>query len=80
MPSHLRRALALLRLALLGATPAVAAPELAPVASFSQPTYVTSPPGDPRLFVTERAGVVRVVGKDGSIRERGCIRGTHSHA
>ena len=68
MPSRLRRALALLPLALLGATPAVAAPELEPVASFSQPTYVTSPPDDPRLFVTERAGVVRIVGKDGALK------------
>ena len=68
MPSRLRRPLALLPLALLGATPAMAAPELEPVASFSQPTYVTSPPGDPRLFVTERAGVVRIVGKDGAVK------------
>jgi hypothetical protein len=68
MPSRLRRALALLPLALLGAAPAAAAPELEPVASFSSPTFVTSPPGDPRLFVTERAGVVRIVGKDGVVK------------
>jgi hypothetical protein len=69
MPSSLRRALALLPLALLGAAPAAAAaPELEPVASFSAPTYVTSPPGDPRLFVTERAGVVRIVGRDGAVK------------
>ena len=29
---------------------------------------MTSPPGDPRLFVTERAGVVRIVGKDGAVK------------
>ena len=68
MPRRLRRAIALLPLALLGATPAAAAPELEPVASFSSPTYVTSPPGDPRLFVTERAGVVRIIGKDGAVK------------
>jgi hypothetical protein len=67
MPSRLCRALALLPLALLGAAPAAAAPRLEPVASFTQPTYVTSPPGDPRLFVTERAGLVRIVGKDGTV-------------
>jgi glucose/arabinose dehydrogenase len=31
----------------------------------SQPTYATSPPGDERLFVTERTGTVRVIGRDG---------------
>ena len=68
MPSRLRRELALLPLALLAAAPAAAAPELEPVATFSSPTFVTSPPGDPRLFVTERAGVVRIVGKDGAVK------------
>ena len=68
MSSRLRRALALLPLALLGAAPAAAAPVLEPVASFSVPTSVASPPGDPRLFVTERAGVVRIVGKDGAVK------------
>ena len=60
---------ALLCLALLAA-PAAAAPELEPVASFASPTFVTSPPGDARLFVTERAGVVRIVGKDGAVKPR----------
>ena len=68
MSSRLRRALALLPLALLGAAPAAAAPVLDPVASFSEPTSAASPPGDPRLFVTERAGVVRIVGKDGAVK------------
>ncbi len=58
---------ALLCLALLAA-PAAAAPELEPVATFASPTFVTSPPGDARLFVTERAGVVRIVGKDGAVK------------
>ena len=40
---------ALLCLALLAA-PAAAAPELEPVASFDSPTFVTSPPGDARLW------------------------------
>jgi hypothetical protein len=35
---------------------------LTPIATFSLPLYVTSPPGDPsRLFVVERGGRVRVV-------------------
>jgi glucose/arabinose dehydrogenase len=39
-------------------------PKLALVARFTAPTYVTAPPGDPRLFVVEQAGRIRVV-KDG---------------
>ena len=68
MRSSLRAAALALPLALLCAAPAAAAPGLEPVASFAAPTYVTSPPADPRLFVTERAGVVRVVGKDGAVK------------
>ncbi len=49
-------------LALLLPAPASAAPQLAKVADFSQPTYATTPPGDPtRIFVTERSGRVRLV-------------------
>jgi glucose/arabinose dehydrogenase len=52
--------------ALLGllalAAPAVAAPALSPIGSFTQPVYVTAPPADPhRLFVVEKAGVVKVI-------------------
>jgi glucose/arabinose dehydrogenase len=44
---------------------APAAVQLVPVGSFSQPTYVTSPPGDTaRVFVVEQGGVIRVV-RDG---------------
>ena len=68
MRSSLRRAALALPLALACATPAAAAPELEPVGSFTAPTFVTSPPGDPRLFVTERAGLVRIVGKDGAVK------------
>ena len=51
---------ALLTLAL--AASASAAPTLSPVGSFTQPVHVTAPPGDPhRLFVVEKAGVVRVM-------------------
>jgi glucose/arabinose dehydrogenase len=35
---------------------------------FDSPVYATSPPGDPRIFVVERAGVVKVVDPDGTIR------------
>ena len=34
---------------------------LQPVGSFSNPIYITSPPGDPRLFVVERGGTIEVV-------------------
>jgi glucose/arabinose dehydrogenase len=30
--------------------------------SFNQPVFATSPPGDPRLFVVERPGYIRVLG------------------
>lgn len=44
----------------------VSTPKLQVVAGgLTSPTYVTSPPGDPtRLFVTERAGVIRVIDND----------------
>jgi glucose/arabinose dehydrogenase len=41
-----------------GASGAVA---LQPVGTFASPIFVTSPPGDPRLFVVERGGTIRVV-------------------
>ena len=34
---------------------------LQPVGTFSDPIYMTSPPGDPRLFVVERGGTIEVV-------------------
>ena len=34
---------------------------LQPVGTFSNPIYITSPPGDPRLFVVERGGTIEVV-------------------
>ena len=34
---------------------------LQPVGSFSDPIYITSPPGDPRLFVVERGGTIEVL-------------------
>ena len=44
------------------AAPAQAAPRLEKAGDFAAPTYVTSPPGDPRVFVTERAGRVQLLG------------------
>lgn len=55
-------------LAVLGAVPetGAAAPALVPVGTFTAPMYVTSPPGDTaRVFVVQRAGVIRVV-RDGA--------------
>ncbi len=46
------------------AAPAQAAPALSKLGDFTEPTYATSPPGDAaRVFVTERAGVVRIAGQ-----------------
>ena len=36
--------------------------------SFDQPVFVTSPPGDPRLFVVERPGFIQVV-HDGTVSQ-----------
>ena len=42
---------------------------LEPVASgLTDPVFVTSPPGDTRLFVVERGGVIKIV-KDGQVQE-----------
>jgi len=49
-------------LAMPGSAQAVS---LQPVGTFASPIYVTSPPGDGRLFVVERGGTIRVV-KGGS--------------
>ena len=31
---------------------------LQPIGNFNDPIYITSPPGDPRLFVVERPGYI----------------------
>ncbi|HEU0132808.1 MAG TPA: PQQ-dependent sugar dehydrogenase [Mycobacteriales bacterium] len=51
-----------------GATPGTrtGTPRLELVATFDSPVHVTAPPGDPRLFVVEQPGRVRVV-KDGRV-------------
>ena len=47
---------------LVVAAPAAAAPALAPLASFTRPTYATGVPGDDsRVYVTEQPGRVRLV-------------------
>jgi Glucose / Sorbosone dehydrogenase len=50
-------------LALWCAAPAAAAaPELVRIGDFDEPVHVASPPNDPRVFVVERAGLVKQVG------------------
>ncbi len=39
---------------------------LQPIGSFNNPIYMTSPPGDPRLFVVERGGTIEVVHDGGA--------------
>ena len=48
-------------LVLATAARAAAAVTLQPVGTFNDPINIASPPGDPRLFVVERAGTVQVV-------------------
>ena len=74
MSSRLRRALALLPLALLGAAPAAAAPELEPVASFSVPTSVASPPGG-SAALRHRARGRRADRRQGRRRQARTVRG-----
>jgi glucose/arabinose dehydrogenase len=67
MPLRLTAALAVAAaaLALAGAPPAQAALHLSQIGSFSQPVYVTAPPGDPhRVFVVEQPGRIYEV-RDG---------------
>ncbi|MBE2320425.1 PQQ-dependent sugar dehydrogenase [Solirubrobacter sp. CPCC 204708] len=65
----MRRLTGLVLLALLAfAAPAAAAPSLVTLGTFAQPTYATGARDDPRrVYVTERAGVVRVL-VDGAVR------------
>jgi glucose/arabinose dehydrogenase len=53
--------LALCALAVLALPARAGALELHSVGAFGEPTYVTAPPGDPRLFVVERAGKIWVL-------------------
>ncbi len=56
------RALLAVALLLACAAPAAAAPALAPLGSFDQPTYAIGAPGDDsRIFVIERPGRVRLL-------------------
>jgi glucose/arabinose dehydrogenase len=41
--------------------PLTGTPRLVLVGRFTSPVYAASPPGDPRLFVVEQAGVIRIV-------------------
>jgi glucose/arabinose dehydrogenase len=62
MRARVSIALAVCALGLVALAPrAGAAVSLQPVGSFDQPMFVTSPPGDPRLFVVERPGYVQVL-------------------
>ena len=46
---------------LLGSASRAEAVGLQPVGTFNSPIYMTSPPGDPRLFVVERGGTIQVL-------------------
>jgi Glucose / Sorbosone dehydrogenase len=58
----MRVGLLTLALLLALAAPAAAAPQLVDLGSFDRPLYVTSPPGDQRIFVVEKGGVIKLVG------------------
>jgi hypothetical protein len=79
----MRTALLVLALTLATAAPAAAAPALSTVGNFDRPLYVTSPPKDSRIFVVEKGGKIKIVGRgtfldatsltDGSFEERGLL-------
>jgi glucose/arabinose dehydrogenase len=58
----MRAALLAAALVLLSAAPASAAPELVKLGDFTDPVHVASPPNDPRVFVVEKNGLVKIVG------------------
>jgi hypothetical protein len=58
----MRTGLLTLALLLALAAPAAAAPQLVSLGSFTHPTFVTSPPGDQRIFVVEKPGTIKLVG------------------
>jgi Glucose / Sorbosone dehydrogenase len=47
---------------LLAAAPASAAPQLVEIGRFNAPVHVASPPNDPRVFVVEQPGTIKIVG------------------
>jgi hypothetical protein len=58
----MRAALIAVAVLLTAASPAAAAPTLVSLGNFSSPVHVASPPNDPRVFVVERRGVVKIIG------------------
>ena len=58
----MRAALLAAALVLLSAAPASAAPELVKLGDFAAPVHVASPPQDPRIFVVEQDGLVKIAG------------------
>jgi hypothetical protein len=71
----MRPLLLALSLALLLAAPAAAAPRLVKLGDFDRPLYVTSPPGDQRLYVAEKAGMIKIVGGGTFLDLRGVVNG-----
>jgi glucose/arabinose dehydrogenase len=79
----MRAALLAAAILLLSAAPAVAAPELVKLGDFDDPVHVATPPGDQRVFVVEKTGRVKIVGRgtfldassmtNGSQEERGLL-------
>ena len=49
-------------LVLVSAAPASAAPALVKIGDFTAPVHVASPPQDPRVFVVEQDGLVKIAG------------------
>jgi len=50
--------------------PVAGSVKLTQIGTFDRPVLVTGPPGDPRAFVVEQTGTIRVVGADGVVQSR----------
>jgi hypothetical protein len=74
----MRPALLTAALLLTLAAPAAAAPQLVDLGTFDRPLYVTSPPGDQRIFVVEKGGVIKLVGGGTFLDISGSVDGTAS--
>jgi hypothetical protein len=70
----IRTALLTIAALLALAAPAAAAPQLVGLGSFDRPVYVTSPPGDQRIFVVEKRGTISLVGGGTFLDIRSLVR------
>jgi hypothetical protein len=72
----MRTALLGFAIAIVMAAPAAAAPRLVSVGNFDRPMFVTSPPKDSRVFVVEKPGRIKIVGRGTFLDISSLVRST----